>query len=283
MLIPGVDLKMRFTLNDPKFFMNGLAAVATNVRLQARDLKMKFYACMVKVRSDVYNKIATARLQKNLDVYYPTVRSEIRTYTLQNNHTNFEATDVFNGRVPDRVVVGLVYQDAFSGNYAYNPFNFPKFDVSSIKQIVEGEEYPYQPLQLIADNGQYDMSGYHRLISANCSAYRGKCMIKPEHWGDDQHTTLYMWDNVASGCADSVQLNPKQEGRVAVSEIVMNLLKNNVPVIPVTMARLRPYRQILRQIGNRAVSLKKRRQALINQKGGKLWNGLTTVVKTCCR
>ena len=78
---------------------------------------------MVKVRSDVYNKIAAARLQKNLDVYYPTVRSEIRTYTLQNNHTNFEATDVFNGRVPDRVVVGLVYQDAFSGNYAYNPFN----------------------------------------------------------------------------------------------------------------------------------------------------------------
>ena len=95
MLIPGVDLKMRFTLNDPKFFMNGLAAVATNVRLQAGDLKMKFYACMVKVRSDVYNKIATARLQKNLDVFYPTVRSEIRTYTLQNNYTNFEATDVF--------------------------------------------------------------------------------------------------------------------------------------------------------------------------------------------
>ena len=217
LLILGVDLKMRFTLNDPKFFMNGLTAVNTDVRLQAGDLKMKFYACMVKVRSDVYNKIATARLQRNLDVYYPTVRSEIRTYTLQNNHTNFEAIDVFNGRVPDRMVVGLVYQDVFSGNYAYNPFNFPKFDVSSIKQIVEGEEYPYQPLQLIAANGQLDMSGYHRLISANCSAYRGKCMIKPEHWGDDQHTTLYMWDNVASGCADSVQLDPKQEGRVKIA------------------------------------------------------------------
>ena len=226
LLILGVDLKMRFTLNDPKFFMNGLTAVNTDVRLQAGDLKMKFYACMVKVRSDVYNEIATARLQRNLDVYYPTVRSEIRTYTLQNNHTNFEAIDVFNGRVPDRMVVGLVYQDVFSGNYAYNPFNFPKFDVSSIKQIVEGEEYPYQPLQLIAANGQLDMSGYHRLISANCSAYRGKCMIKPEHWGDDQHTTLYMWDNVASGCADSVQLNPKQEGRVkiAITKTAVNSL-----------------------------------------------------------
>ena len=67
----------------------------------------------------------------------------------------------------------------------------------------------------------------------------------------------------------------------AVSEIVMNLLKN-VPVTPITMASFRPYKQILRQIGNRAVSLKKRRQALINQKGGNLWNGLTTVIKTCC-
>ena len=68
----------------------------------------------------------------------------------------------------------------------------------------------------------------------------------------------------------------------AVSEIVFNLLKNNVPVTPVTMARLRPYKQTLRKIGNRAVSLKKRRQALINQKGGRLWNGLSTVVKSCC-
>ena len=126
MLIPGVDLKIRFTLNDPKFFMNRLIAQNVNVRLQQGDLKMKFFACMVKVRSDVYIQIASTRLQKNLDVYYPTVRSETRTYTLQNRDSIFEATDVFNGRVPDRVVVGLVHQKSFSGDYSYNPFNFLK-------------------------------------------------------------------------------------------------------------------------------------------------------------
>lgn len=36
-LIPGVDFKLRFTLNDPKFFMNGLAGTATNVRLQSEN------------------------------------------------------------------------------------------------------------------------------------------------------------------------------------------------------------------------------------------------------
>ena len=41
-------------------------------------------------------------------------------------------------------------------------------------------------------------------------------MIKPEHRGEDKHTTSFIWDNVASGCAVSVQLNPKQEGRVKI-------------------------------------------------------------------
>lgn len=127
-LIPGVDFKMRFTLSDPKFFMNGLAGTATNVRLQSGDLKIKFFACLVKVRSDVYNSIATARLQRNLDVYYPTVRSEIRTYTIQNNQASFEATDVFNGRVPDRVVIGFLQQSCFTGSCAESASLNPKQD-----------------------------------------------------------------------------------------------------------------------------------------------------------
>ena len=41
-------------------------------------------------------------------------------------------------------------------------------------------------------------------------------MIKPEHWGEGKHTSLFMWDNVASGCAESASLNPKQDGRVKI-------------------------------------------------------------------
>ena len=145
------------------------------------------------------------------------MRSEVRTYTIQNRDTYFEATDVLSGRVPSRVVVGLVDQNPFSGNYGYNPFNFVKHKVISIKQIVEGEEYPYQAYEINPDNVTLDMEGYHRLAMANCCKYKKSCMIKPEHWGENKHTTLFMWDNVASGCADSVELNPRQEGRVTIS------------------------------------------------------------------
>ena len=37
----------------------------------------------------------------------------------------------------------------------------------------------------------------------------------------------------------------------AVSELVLNLLKNNIPVTPSVMQQLRPYKQVLRQLGAR--------------------------------
>ena len=94
-----------------------------------------------------------------------------------------------------------------------------------------------------------------------------------------QKTFLIAITSAANRNARKALIKHANKDQVNAVMIMMNLLKN----VPVTMASLRPYKQILRQIGNRAVSLKKRRQALINQKGGKLWNGLTTVVKTCCR
>ena len=69
----------------------------------------------------------------------------------------------------------------------------------------------------------------------------------------------------------------------AMSEVVLNLLKNNIPLSPVTMAKLRAHRRSLCIIGQRRSSLKKRRQTLQKQKGGQLWKALNTVLLTCCQ
>ena len=68
----------------------------------------------------------------------------------------------------------------------------------------------------------------------------------------------------------------------SVSELVLNTLKNNIPLPPRTMAKLRPFRRSLQTVGNRKTSLKKRRETLQKQKGGRLWNALNTVLMTCC-
>jgi len=69
----------------------------------------------------------------------------------------------------------------------------------------------------------------------------------------------------------------------AISELVLNLLKNNIPVTPPIMALLCPSKKVLRNLGRRELSVKKRRQWLVSQKDRGLWQGLNNVLCQCAR
>ena len=69
----------------------------------------------------------------------------------------------------------------------------------------------------------------------------------------------------------------------AVSELALNFLKNKIPVTPPILAQLRPYKKMLRDLGRRQHSVKKRRQWLITQKGRRLFQGLHNVLCQCAR
>ena len=60
----------------------------------------------------------------------------------------------------------------------------------------------------------------------------------------------------------------------AVSELVLNFLKNKIPVTPPMLAKLQPYKKVLRDLGRRRHSVKKRRAWLVQQKGRGLFQGL---------
>jgi len=69
----------------------------------------------------------------------------------------------------------------------------------------------------------------------------------------------------------------------AVSELALNFLKNKIPVTPPILAKLRPYKKVLRDLGRRRHSVKKRRQWLVQQKGRGLFQGLHRVFCQCAR
>ena len=60
----------------------------------------------------------------------------------------------------------------------------------------------------------------------------------------------------------------------ALSELVLNLLKRRIPLTPPLMARLRRYKSLLRDVGKRRHSTKRRRALLMSQPGRGLWSGL---------
>ena len=69
----------------------------------------------------------------------------------------------------------------------------------------------------------------------------------------------------------------------AVSELVLNFLKNKIPVTPPILAKLQPYKKVLRDLGRRRHSIKKRRAWLVRQKGRGLFQGLHEVLCQCAR
>ena len=65
--------------------------------------------------------------------------------------------------------------------------------------------------------------------------------------------------------------------------MVLNLLKNNIPMTPDLMAKLRPHKKALRTLGQRSQSVEKRRELLMQQRGSGLFKSLSGVVCRCIR
>ena len=210
LLVPGIEIKMKFHFNSPSLFLNGVGLAG---RLMEGDVKLRFHLCQLRLNDAIYRSLSEKRHNEGQVAAYPTVRSEIRTFSMQGNLVRFDIPNLFQNRIPDRLIVGLLDSRAFNGDVTRDPFCFQKFGLSSIRQIVKGEEYPYETLQLVHNNGTRDNLGYFRFLQASGAWCKKKGnMVELGDWGQAKNCTLYMFDNVANGCADSQNLNPKQTG-----------------------------------------------------------------------
>ena len=139
-LVPFVKIRIQMHFNQPDLFLNG---VALHGRLTAPDVKVKLYLCQVRINPSVYRELMQT-MDSGKVVSYATVRSEIRTFNMQGDQQHFESSNPFQNRIPNLVIVALVASTAFNGTVTQVPFAFQKFGLSSIKQLVRGEEYPYE-------------------------------------------------------------------------------------------------------------------------------------------
>ena len=209
---PGIEQKFTFHFNKPDFYLNG---VAQNGRFSKEDLQLRFHLCQLTVDAPLYKQIVTARHNGRQNVKIPTVRSEVRVYTLGANERQFNEGNIFQGRIPDRMAVGLLHPNSFNGNVAYHPYAFQKFGVTTMKQLIHGEEYPYRALELVHNTDENDMAGYYRFVQAGGFLEKGEaCMVTPGMWGQGRNCTLFLFDNTANGKADGTLMNPRQKGDV---------------------------------------------------------------------
>ncbi|CAH3183117.1 unnamed protein product [Porites lobata] len=144
-----------------------------------------------------------------------TKQDQIRTFTFNGATTTWMEDNLFLGRVPQRMIVGILDSTAFNGTKEKYPFSFQSKGVTSVRQFIEGEEYPYVTLEFAGNNTLKDLQGYRRFLdAAGAVGKHREFMVKPGDWGHNKNCTLFMWNNVPSGDTDGPKLNPKQTGNV---------------------------------------------------------------------
>jgi len=211
LLIPGIQIDLQIYFNNPDFYWSSVG-IAT--RLTEADIKVSLVLCQLRINPDVYRELAV-KMESLKVVSYPTVRSEIRTYSFANDRRQYEINNPWQGRGPNLVVMRMVDTRAFNGDYARDPFCFQKMNLGSIKQLFRGEEYPYETLEIKHGGNDLDNRGYFQFLQATeCLKKDRGNMLTEKDWGTNRNCTLFRFNNAANGDLFSSVLNPKQLGEI---------------------------------------------------------------------
>ena len=91
----------------------------------------------LRLSAPLYKTLEEARHhpEKRDVARYPKVRIEIRAFLHSVNQLDFDEENVFQGRIPDQFIVGLLHANCDNGNVTCKPFSFKSFGLGSITQL----------------------------------------------------------------------------------------------------------------------------------------------------
>ena len=184
------------------------------------DFKVIIEECVFRVRrvNIISSTILahTANLQ-HATVKYPINRVNCKVFSVPRGNLSGNQANIFQGPLPNRVVIGMVDADAFNGTYAKNPFNFKNYNTTFLGLTVNGEHLPAKPFQL-----KYTLPGGTNYVLAYQTLYAGTNKlfqnqgngISRDEYGNGY--TFYVFDLTPDLCLGE-HIQPVRNGNVSLA------------------------------------------------------------------
>ena len=106
---------------------------------------------------DIGNAIVSAH-HKSLEhggmAQYLFDQAQLINFTIAQGQRNFSET-VFQGHIPDKIVVAFVGAERYNGSYALNPFKFDHYNANTMSILVNDVSMPHRPLDMNFKRGQF--------------------------------------------------------------------------------------------------------------------------------
>ena len=131
----GIDINLQ-RMEDKFSILSGSAGNDTlSIILDDIILKVRRYTPAPRITSYHNNTLA-----RQGSCFLPIDRSLIKKYTVPTGLTDASAFNFIHGAVlPDQMIIGMVEESAYAGDYKKNPFNFQHFNPSEISLVVNGK------------------------------------------------------------------------------------------------------------------------------------------------
>lgn len=98
-------------------------------------------------------------------VTYKMPEPQLLTFNVAPNIPSFNIHNMFNGSVPDKILVMFVTAAAFNGDHLQNPYNFINADVRSIGLYRNGIPFPHPPIEVNFGTKDYALA-FHSTLTA---------------------------------------------------------------------------------------------------------------------
>ena len=179
---PHCELKIRLERNQPAWVLMNVAPTQNNPQ---ENYRISIQSARLLLRTkEISSSMALAHelmLQKtNYRIQF--TRVEPKRIHIPQGGNNFTFGNVYTGELPDRVVVAFVRDDALTGSFILNPFNFEHNDVNSLVLKVNGEQVPRVGLEPNFATGDYLREYMYTLESLGYDIGEQMIDITPAEW-----------------------------------------------------------------------------------------------------
>lgn len=149
-LLNNLDVLFTFYQSDDRFLLKTYNPQDANqYRLRVHSIKM--FVRSVEVQPSV--SLAVMRMLEKETAKYSTRKLQIRPTYLSQGRTEV-TQNCFSSVVPRRIIVALVDNRAYTGDFRRSPFNFKPYDLREISVNAGGVNYPLVPFNANFSNAQ---------------------------------------------------------------------------------------------------------------------------------
>ena len=176
---------------------------AREIAANAATFKIKFHSLALRVRRVLLTANLVAEHQRLLHqdkpMRYPLTRTEVKVAgTISTGESSIVLNDLFNNRLPNNLVIGLMHTSNLNGSFKRNPFYFPNLKLTNIYLEVNQKKVPPDGYTPNFEKGL--VSREYRALFDNCGIQNSNHTnaISPELFYDG--CTLYAFDLTPDMC-----------------------------------------------------------------------------------